>query len=147
MNSWRDDTSQRAQDDVDGLVDTALPLALDQSRRRRAFAPYAITLDHDGSRKMHFAGPPNDDETVRAADIVAQYDAIFRELRDEIRAAALVLDVRLNHGDYDDAVRCRIEHSEGLAIDVVQPYRLRRFRRPPVLGDGYGAQGERLIWG
>jgi hypothetical protein len=74
----------------------------------------------------------------------------LRELRDEIRAAALVLDIWMEdgvHGDHTDAIRCRIEHREGLAIEVIQPYRLRRFKLPPLLGDTFGEEGERLIWG
>ena len=150
MNTWRDDTSQLVQDDVDGLIDAALPFALEQLRRRGAFVPYAITIDHDGAERMHFTEPPTDEEIVLGSDAVAHYDAIFRELREEIRAAALVIDIWMDDGvdgEYTDAVRCRIEHEEGLAIEVIQPYRLRRFKRPPLLGEGFGEEGERLIWG
>ena len=142
MGSWRDDASEQAQDDLDGLLNAALPFAQQQLDAHGEFFPYGVAVDVGGAPRL-FAGDPGDGEQPASLDVLEVLVEGLRSDRDGLRAVALVSDVRLSTAD---AVRVELEHREGPAMAVLLPY------RPSESGHGvdYGglaaAEARRQIW-
>lgn len=78
-------------------------------------------------------------------DVIAVLNAGLIEQRAELRAAVVVADVRLPELG-SDAVRLTMEHAEGTGLEVLVPYRLRRFRRTVEFDDMLVSETERTIW-
>jgi hypothetical protein len=70
VTSWRDSASPGAQDDLDGLLDTALPFALEMLKQHGEFFPYAFVLEQSGETRM-LAGAPRKGEHPASMDISA----------------------------------------------------------------------------
>ncbi|MFZ6002469.1 MAG: hypothetical protein ACOYXM_00915 [Actinomycetota bacterium] len=137
MTSWRDDASQQAQDDLDGLVGAALPFAEEMLDQRGEFFPYALALDEAGEARV-VAGDPGGGEQPASLDVLATLIEGLRLEKDSLRAVALVSDVRLPESD---AVRVELEHREGHALAVFLPYKKKRMRRGvEVLGHDCGSK-------
>jgi hypothetical protein len=142
MTSWRDGTSPETQDDLDGLLDAALPFAQQQIETHGEFFPYGVALDSDGTLGM-LAGDPDGSEQPASLDVLAVLFDGLRSQRDQLRAIAVVSDVRLADSD---AIRVELEHREGPAMAVFLPY-----RRSPILegfefGDLSAAPADRQVW-
>lgn len=143
MTSWRDAASQEAQNELDGLLDPALGFAQQQLDKYREFYPYAVVVDADGQQRMVAAETGT--ERPPSADLITLLVAALAEQRDELRAAALVADVHLAELK-SDAIRVSLEHSEGVALSVLLPYRPRRFGRGIDYGDMRAGGGTPFIW-
>ena len=120
MTSWRDVTSQQAQDDLDKLLNLALDFAQQQLNAHREFYPYALAIDLNGKGGM-FAVDAGDLDDRLTTDIYQWTLETLIERRKDIRAAALVVDVRVPEND-TDAIRVDSEHAEGVAFTVLLPY-------------------------
>ena len=142
MTSWRDDASQQAQDDLDGLVGAALPFAEQMLDQHGEFFPYAVALDHAGEARMVGADPGGGEQPA-SADVLATLTEGLREQRDGLRAVALVSDVRLSDSD---AVRVELEHREGQALAVFLPYKRKRLRRGIEYADMTAGPGSPQVW-
>jgi hypothetical protein len=129
MASWRDTTSQQAQDDLDGLLGAALPFAEQMLERSREFFPFAVGLSGEGETRV-ISGLPDAGIRPESTVVRSLLLDVLRHERDGVRAAAVVCDVRLADSD---AVRVELEHIDGVAIAVALPYTKKRFR-----GFGYG---------
>ena len=79
MASWRDTASQQAQDDVDGLLESALGFAQQQLDKYREFYPYAVVVDSDGQQRMVAADIGN--EQPPSADVITTLIASLGEQR------------------------------------------------------------------
>jgi hypothetical protein len=145
MSSWRDGASPQAQQDLDSLLDTAIRFAEQQLTTRGAFFPYAVATGNDGEPEMIAARPDSDDEHPPAADVLESCVAALDEKRADIRACALVADVRVPELG-GDAVRVELEHAEGQALTVLLPYRKKRLGRGVDFGDVRAQAGSRRIW-
>lgn len=132
MASWRDTTSQQAQDDLDGLLDPALGFAQQQLDSHGEFYPYAVVVDADGQQRMVAAD--TGDERPALADLITTLIAALSDKRDRLGAAAIVADVRLPETG-SDAIRVTLEHSERIALTALLPYKTRRFGRAIDYGD------------
>jgi hypothetical protein len=140
--SWRDSASQQAQDDLDGLLNMALPFATQQLDKQGEFFPYGAALNDAGEARM-VAGDPNEgDRPASTAVLEAMVEGLRRE-RDGLRAVALVADVRMSDGD---AVRVELEHREGQAIAVLLPYKRKRFGRGIEYGSLTAGAASQQIW-
>jgi hypothetical protein len=115
--SWRDRVSEPAQEDLDGLLDTALTLAEGRLETTGAFAPFALVVKVSGVTDM-VALPPM---TARQAQQMS-YE-VLGGMRSEIRAAAVVLGSALPESG-TEAIDVFLEHAEGIALNVLEPYRL-----------------------
>jgi hypothetical protein len=132
MASWRDAASQQAQDDLDGLLDPALGFAQQQLDMHGEFYPYAVVVEETGDQRMVAADAG--EQRPASADLITALISALTEQRSELRAAAIVADVRVPEIG-SDAVRVTLEHCEQIALTVLLPYRRRRFGR----GIDYGA--------
>jgi hypothetical protein len=122
--SWRDKASKLAQDDLDGLLGPALEFAQQQLDARGEFYPFAVALDAAGLRRMVSADTGSNKPA--SADMVTTLIAALSEDRSLLRGVAVVADVHVRVLG-SDAVRVTLEHSEGVALTVLLPYRPRRF--------------------
>ncbi|MDH3754425.1 MAG: hypothetical protein OEU32_11195 [Acidimicrobiia bacterium] len=122
MSSWRDSVSDGTLADVEGLVRSALPVAQKALEERGGFVPYAAAVRID------------DEVEIMAADmsaaIPAETDVVLEELvtdlrdrADSVRAGAVISEIRLPDSNAD-AIRIRVEHRDGVALDVYLRYQM-----------------------
>lgn len=144
MASWRDSASPQAQQDLDGLLEPALGFAQQQLDRHGEFFPYAVVVRSDGQIEMVAARPDAANDRPASADVIAACRTTLAERRDQLRAAAVVADVRLPDGS--DAVQVELEHTEGPALTIQLPYSKKRFGRGIDYGQLRAAAGTRHVW-
>jgi hypothetical protein len=141
MESWRDSTSQQAQDDFDSLLNVCLPLAQDQLAKSRAFGPFHCTVTHDGQLALGMFAP----EDSPGIDIVSGNREALRQQRGEIRSCAVAYDVRV--ADLKtDAIQIDLEHSDGATLTLVVPYSFAGLRRRLTLEPMRVSRGVPQIW-
>jgi hypothetical protein len=142
MTSWRDDTSDQVQDDVQNLIDAVLPFAQQQLDRHGGFFPFGATIDSEGEVTMiaEFSDPS--DEPDSKAILQSLYRGV-QEQATELRAAVFVSDVTTSDGD---AIRAEVEHREGTALVVLSPYSKRRLRKAKAYGELELLPGEPRLW-
>lgn len=129
MSSWRDAASASAQDDLDGLLNTVLPLAEDLLGKHGEFFLFGGCVSTEGEASLTAADPglgerPSD-------EVLATLYAGARVHATSTRAAAFVADVRASGSD---AVRVELEHQGGMSMVVLLPYARRRFKRALTFG-------------
>jgi hypothetical protein len=140
--SWRDSASQQAQDDLDGLLNAALPFAQQMLDQHGEFFPYGIALSAPGDARM-IAGDPEQGEHPSSGQVLATLVQGLRLEREGLRAVALVSDVRTADSD---AVRVELEHSEGSAMAVLLPYNRKRLRKGVEYGSLIAAAAAPTVW-
>ncbi|MXG92075.1 hypothetical protein [Nocardioides flavescens] len=143
MDSWRDTASQQAQDDLDGLLPLVLDFAKQQLDNRGAFYPYAAVVGTDGVQRMTSADVGSD--KPESAELLSLLTEGLIGDRDQLRATAIVTDVHVAELN-SDAVRVALEHREGVALTVLMPYRITRFRRGAGYADMQASRGDTVIW-
>lgn len=142
-SSWRETTSQAAQDQVGLLVDGAFGTAQRLLGESGDFAPFAVALPTGGPEPevVQFEGAQG------GADAAA-VDAALEHLkgrRDELDAYALVINASAVGSD---AISVQLEHREGAAVAVLQPYRRKKLGRRFEFSDDLVSQdGDRHVWG
>ena len=142
MTSWRDSVSQEAQDDLDGLLNAVLPLAENLLGKSGEFFPFGGLVSIHGEAAMT-AADPGLGEHPASQDVLANlYDGARANASDS-RAAAFVADVRANGSD---AVRVELEHQEGVALVVLLPYALSRFKKTVSFGQMSVSAAQPRIW-
>jgi hypothetical protein len=142
MTPWRDTASIEGQNDLDGLLNVALPFATQMLEQHGEFFPYAVVLEQSGGARM-LGGDPGKGAHPASADILMLLVEGLRQQRDSLRSVALVCDVRRAESD---AVRVELEHREGTAIAVFLPYHRKRLRRELVFGDLAAGPSSRKVW-
>ena len=150
MPSWRDETSQQAQDDLDDLLDVALRAARDKLDATGEFYPFAVALDEPGT--THQLTPEVRTGPRQVADAAEVFELCWTALRAEagtVRAAAVVTNVG---GPDGDAIAVALEHPEGPAIEVFLPYVVQgktNGKKPAQkhrYGDLQAAPGQPRVW-
>jgi len=120
----------QVQDDLNKLIGTALGVAGDQLEAHGAFLPVGLVVGNDGEISL-VAVSPNTVEGEEDAELDAELDAdemiadLFAALgqqRAQNRAAAVVCDIHLPD-DATDAIHIVAEHSSGVSVSAVRPYR------------------------
>ncbi len=94
---------------------------------------------------MVAAAPEADNDRPASLDVIAELRAGLAETRGEIRAAAVVADVRLVSAG-GDAIQVEVEHAQGTALTVLLPYNKKRFGRGVEFGDLRLSAGTRKVW-
>jgi hypothetical protein len=142
MASWRDSATQQAQDDLDGLVGTALPFAQQILDQHGEFFPYGVALNDSGEARM-IAADSDPGEHPESADVLRTLVQGLQRDRASLRAVAVVADVRVADSD---AIRVDVEHREGHAISVLLPYKKKRLGRGIEYGSLAASTGRTQIW-
>src|SRR6266542_2282706 len=112
------------RDELEALLDPLLKFAQDMLRKEGEFFPFGGTIDNDGQVGLTAADTgdarPASQEVVEllAEGMRAQASA------GQIRAAAICYDSRFTPegGAKTDAIAVSLEHREGDAVLVIQPY-------------------------
>jgi hypothetical protein len=104
--------------------------------------PFAAAVDVDGEPRL-ISADPSLGERPASIDVLDQLVGGLREQAGDLRAAALVADVRAGESD---AVRVELEHRDGQAICVLLPYKRKRLRRGVDYGELAAAPGRQHIW-
>ena len=142
MAFWRDTASQQAQDDLDGLLGPALGFAQQQLDKYGEFYPYAAVADRAGQQRM-VAGDA-DNEHPQSGDLITALVNTLSAQREDLRATAIVADVRA--AEVGDAIRVTLEHVEQTALTVLLPYQSRRLGRGMDYGTLRVSTADALIW-
>ncbi|MGP9503864.1 hypothetical protein ACT3TS_16830 [Specibacter sp. AOP5-B1-6] len=135
------------QDDLNKLIGTALGVAGEQLEAHGAFLPVGLVLTHDGELSLVAVAPNTVEGEVEAeldADqMIADLFEALAQQRDQNRAAAVVCDIHLPD-DVTDAIHVMAEHSTGVCVSAVRPY-----RQEPTgweFGNPFLEAGEMAIW-
>jgi hypothetical protein len=117
------------RDELEALLDPLLNFAQDMLRKRGEFFPFGGTLSADGA--VNLTAADTGDERPPSQDVI---DLLVGGMRaqataGDIRAAALCYDSRFTPegGQKTDAIAVSLEHREGDAVLVMQPYSKGRF--------------------
>jgi hypothetical protein len=135
------------QDDLNKLLGTAFGVAGEQLEMHGAFLPVGLVLTHDGELNLVAVAPNTmegeEDSELDADQMIADLFAALGQQREQNRAAAVVCDIHLPE-DATDAIHVMAEHSTGVSVSAVQPY-----RQAPTgweFGDPFLEAGETSIW-
>lgn len=141
--TWREETPQALQDDLDLLAEQALDAAQHLLEKNGEFYPFAVELSDDGTPQMAGADPGEGERPSSQAVLDLLYEGAVSH-RDGMRAAAFATPVETPDGD---AVRVEIEHRDGgPAIALLLPYRRKKLRKAIEFGQARAAAGQRRIW-
>ena len=148
--SWRDDTSQQVQDELDDLLDVSLRAAQQRLDEAGEFYPFAVTSAEVG--RVEVLSPPVHTGPREVADVAEVFELCWTALRGEAetaRAGAVVTNVG---GPDGDAIAVALEHRDGPAIEVFLPYVTQgktNGKKPPQkhrFGQLQAAPGQPRVW-
>ncbi|MCE1174392.1 MAG: hypothetical protein LWW77_07265 [Propionibacteriales bacterium] len=143
MTSWREEISEPAQDDLDGLVEPVWDFAEHQLVARGEFFPFAFVVGTDGEQSM--AAADIGDDKPESEEVIEVLNAGLTEKRDDLRATAVVADVHLPDLG-TDAIRLVLEHREGVALEIVIPYLVQGMPRQVAFGELIVSESAPIIW-
>jgi hypothetical protein len=144
-SSWREATSEGAQADLDALAEVSLDFAQHMLGKRGEYYPFAAGVTTAGEIEMINVGPDVVGEHPASTDVINALCGLLNGMREELRAAAIVSDVRLTELN-TDAIDVALEHAEGTALTVQLPYPKRRLRRGIEYGRMHASAGQARIW-
>jgi hypothetical protein len=142
MTTWRDSASDRAQADLDELLNAVLPFAQQLLEAHGEFFPFGATVDSAGQIALAAADPSKGERPDSQSVLEALYEGV-RSDRDNRRAAAFVADVLVDGGD---AIRVELEHAEGASMSLALPYSRSRIRKSVSYGQLQAGPGRRRVW-
>ncbi|MEO8219341.1 MAG: hypothetical protein ABI563_00970 [Specibacter sp.] len=135
------------QDDLNKLIGTAFGVAGEQLETHGAFLPVGLVLKHDDELNLVAVAPntvEGDEEKELDADaMVADLFEALTQQNDTNKAAAVVCDIHLPD-DVTDAIHVMAEHSNGVCVSAVRPYR--QTATGWEFGDPFLEAGEKVIW-
>lgn len=127
---------------LDGLFGLSIDAAVEMLTKRKEFYPFGF--EAAGGEAVMVGGEPGlGDRPESQAVLDVLYEG-SRGRRDAVDAVAYACDVRLESGS--DAVRVDLEHRDGHALQMVTPYRLKKFGRGLETGQMSVSSGVRRIW-
>ncbi|MEA2538457.1 MAG: hypothetical protein QOF11_2691 [Chloroflexota bacterium] len=118
------------RDELDALLDPLLKFAQEMLRKKGEFFPFGGTINNEGQVGLSAAetgdGRPASQEVIELLVSGMQAQATAGQ----IRAAAICYDSRFTPegGKKTDAIAVSLEHRDGDAALVMQPYSKGRFR-------------------
>jgi len=145
MTSWRDNTTEQTQTDVDEMVNAALNAAQRLLSENGEFLPFGLGVASDGVLRAFGVDEGVLPPEPASKDVVEALQAGFASGRAELRAVAVVADVRLKDGG-GDAINVSLEHSEGPAMNVQLPYSRQGASGTFQYSDVSASPADRRIW-
>jgi len=130
---------------LDSLLGRGLDFAESQLAEHGEFYPFAIAVQADGQQVMIAPDARQLGEHPASDDVIAACWRNLIDRRNTLRAAAVVLDIRLMDGS-GDAVEVNAEHAEGVALSAVAPYTRKRLRNAVEFGRIRASAGVARIW-
>jgi hypothetical protein len=143
MTSWRDSVPEAVQEDLDGLFNVALDAASEFLVKNGAFFPFGFSVDAEDAVAM-FGADPGLGERPPSTEVLRLLGEGARADRERLRAVAIAVDVSLPDGG--DAMRVELEHREGAVLEILVPYRRRRFGGKLTLGEMSVSEGQAQVW-
>lgn len=130
------------QDDVDDLLRDSVNAVAQALGDDDSFAPFMLVIDRRGHKEMRMfeSRSGSDDERRLIAAMEAAGD------RKTLRARATVVDVTVSAPFTGTAIKVALEHSSGLAIDVLVPYTATPDEVRIGLDSADAAIGTRKLW-
>ena len=119
MTTWRDETSDETQVDLDDLLDLALRTAKEHLDSEGEFYPFAVVVTDEGETAVV---QPELPDRKGVADVVEVYELCWEALAADAAALRTVGVVTNVGGGDGDAIAVALEHREGVAIEVFLPY-------------------------
>lgn len=113
------------REDLNKLLGTALGIAQEQLQTHGAFVPVGLVVDLEGEISLVAVAPNEAEDPTAELDADAMITDLFAALTEQKaqnRAAAVVCDIYLPE-ETTDAVHVMAEHSTGVGISAVQPYK------------------------
>jgi hypothetical protein len=138
---WRSTTSQAAQTDLDQLLDDSIQAAA-EGLAHQNLAPFMLVVAADGSRGLRALGSPMTAPSIEAIAAALQQD----DDASTLRARVTVADVTASAPITGDAINARLEHKEGVVIDILVPYRTTSAGITIDTGAMTAATAEALLW-
>jgi hypothetical protein len=111
--------------ECEALMNDLLPFAHRMLRDHHGFHPFGGTLSHSGH--ITHVGGTTGEEYPPGSSLREMMRRSFRSGADELRATAIVCDVRAAPPGEDlprDAIQVELDHREGYAVAVFFPYTL-----------------------
>jgi hypothetical protein len=114
-----------AHADLDLLFDHLIKLAQELLRNQGGFLPFGAVVEADG--QVRYVAARGDREYPGAQPLLDALTAEFRSMAapGAIRASGICFDVLVapnSDAPKGNAIQCRLEHSNGEAMDVFTPY-------------------------
>jgi len=134
-----------ARSELDALLAAALRSAQQQLAQAAAFDPFVLVTGRDGRMlsaeidRSQLGRHPESEELAQAAT------AQLVGLAASVRATALTLNTRLSR-ERSDAIEVRLEHSEGVSLLVLLPYKRPKFGGRVEYGDAKTFRGVHEVW-
>ena len=112
--------------DLEELLNALLPFAQEMLGKHGEFYPFGASIDAKGEITAQAAEPG--EENPDSQEVIGMLIAGMRAeaQRGEIRAAGICYDSRVvppGKTEKTDAIACRLEHSNGEAVQTFVPYR------------------------
>lgn len=100
-----------------------MPLAHQHLEKYGEFFPFGASMDLNG--QITHAMASTGEERPPSSELISMLIEGFRSRSAKLRAAGVCSDVRLRAADGTavDAIRVALEHADGEALDVFEPYR------------------------
>ncbi|WP_078325936.1 hypothetical protein [Mycobacteroides salmoniphilum] len=139
---WRSTASPQAQDDVDKLFDDVIKFVAVELAHADDFTPFMMVIGLTGDvsvRRSRIATTSQDESgIIRGLELPGDID--------QLRARAAVLDVTALVPVAGDAIKIKLEHSAGVAIDMLVPYRIDAEGATIDVQAANAARADPLLW-
>ncbi|OAT70055.1 hypothetical protein AWB85_01250 [Mycobacteroides immunogenum] len=139
---WRSTASPQVQGDLEMLYTDSISLVAEDLGLSDTFGPLMLVVERGGGKAVRrTAGVQT---PLRESDVVKQLETPGDA--ETLRARATVLDVTVKAPFTGDAIKIKLEHAEGVAIDILVPYRVTPEGTTIDVNSQNAAVAERLLW-
>ena len=139
---WRSTASVQAQADLDMLYTDSISLVAEDLGHSDTFGPLMLVVERGGAKAIRRTVGVQ--TSARESEVVKQLEAPGDA--EALRARATVIDVTVKEPFTGDAIKIKLEHAEGVAIDILVPYRATPEGTTIDVDSQNAAVAERLLW-
>ncbi|MFT9525667.1 hypothetical protein ACM0AU_14280 [Mycobacteroides abscessus subsp. abscessus] len=139
---WRSTASPQAQSDLDMLYSDSISLVAEDLGHSDTFGPLMLVVDREGGKAVRrMAGvvtPPQEADIAKLLEVADDAETL--------RARATVIDVTVKEPFAGDAIKIKLEHAEGVAIDILVPYSTTSEGKTIEVNRLNAAIADKLLW-